>query len=71
MLGKVHKVNHFYVFTVDNPVAMLDTVLTILRGDKTISLKREMEKHYLRNHGMIRSQMYKHLRGVPQGHSLE
>jgi hypothetical protein len=57
MLGKVHKVNHFYVFVVANPVAMLDIVLTIPRGDKTISLKGEMEKHYLRNHGMIRSQM--------------
>lgn len=38
MLGKVHKVNHFYVFIVANPVAMLDMVLTIPRGDKTISL---------------------------------
>ena len=28
MLGKVHKVNHFYVFIVANPVAMLDIVLT-------------------------------------------
>jgi hypothetical protein len=51
--------NHFYVFIVANPVTMLDNALAILRGGKTSSLNREMEKHYLSDPGIIRSWMNK------------
>jgi hypothetical protein len=57
--GKAHKANHFYVFIVANPVTMLDNALAILRGGKTSSLNREMEKHYLSDPGIIRSRMNK------------
>jgi hypothetical protein len=57
--GKAHKANHFYDFIVANPVTMLDNALAILRGGKTSSLNREMEKHYLSDPGIIRSRMNK------------
>jgi hypothetical protein len=53
--GKAHKANHFYVFIVANPVTMVDIALAILRGGKTSSLNREMEKYYLSDPGIIRS----------------
>jgi hypothetical protein len=45
-----------HVFIVANPVTMLDNALAILRGGKTSSLNREMEKHYLSDPGIIRSE---------------
>jgi hypothetical protein len=47
-----------FMFVAD-PVTMLDNALAILRGGKTSSLNREIEKHYLSDPGIIRSRINK------------